>query len=91
MTVWDGSILLQDGTSASTPTTASVISLVNDALIAQGRPPLGFLNPWLYAGGYAAFNDVTIGSSVGCNTSGFPATVGWDPVTGFGTPVGFYS
>ena len=30
---------------------------------------------------------VTNGSSIGCNTTGFPATLGWDPVSGFGTPV----
>jgi tripeptidyl-peptidase I len=47
---------------------------------------MGFLNPWLYAGGYEAFVDVVSGSSAGCNTSGFPAEVGWDAVTGYGTP-----
>jgi tripeptidyl-peptidase-1 len=30
--------------------------------------------------------DVVNGSSVGCSTNGFPATTGWDTVTGFGTP-----
>jgi tripeptidyl-peptidase I len=78
---------LQDGTSASTPTVASIISLVNDALIVEGRPPLGFLNPWIYSKGLEAFNDVTIGSAPGCNTTGFPAVKGWDAVSGFGTPV----
>jgi tripeptidyl-peptidase-1 len=29
---------------------------------------------------------VTSGSSIGCNSTGFPAAVGWDAVTGFGTP-----
>lgn len=74
------------GTSGASPICAGVIGLVNDALLSAGRPPLGFLNPWLYSGGYQAFTDVTNGSSFGCNTSGFPATVGWDAVTGFGTP-----
>ena len=32
------------------------------------------------------FNDVTKGDNPGCNTRGFPATKGWDPVTGFGSP-----
>ena len=31
------------GTSASCPTVAAVISLVNDALMAEGKSPLGFL------------------------------------------------
>ncbi|KDQ08888.1 hypothetical protein BOTBODRAFT_37586 [Botryobasidium botryosum FD-172 SS1] len=74
------------GTSASSPAFAAVISLVNDALIAKGRPPLGWLNPWLYSTGYAALNDITSGSNPGCNTTGFAAGPGWDPVTGFGSP-----
>lgn len=73
--------------SAATPTAASIISLVNDALISAGKPALGFLNPWLYSKGYEAFTDITNGSAIGCDTAGFPAANGWDAVTGFGTPV----
>ncbi|KAI0085907.1 peptidase S8/S53 domain-containing protein, partial [Irpex rosettiformis] len=73
------------GTSCSSPIFASVISLINDQLIAAGKSPLGFLNPFLYANP-SAFNDVTSGSNPGCNTNGFKATSGWDPVTGLGTP-----
>ncbi|KAM5542033.1 hypothetical protein V8D89_004343 [Ganoderma adspersum] len=75
-----------DGTSASTPVFASIVSLLNDRLIAQGQTPLGFLNPFLYVVGAAALNDVMDGSNPGCNTNGFPAGEGWDPVTGLGTP-----
>ncbi len=85
--LWGAVAHLQDGTSASTPTVAAIIALVNDALIDAGRPPLGFLNPWLYSVGASAFRDVKVGSNMGCNTSGFPATEGWDPATGLGTPV----
>ncbi|KAI0514963.1 tripeptidyl-peptidase 1 precursor [Xylaria bambusicola] len=74
------------GTSASTPLTAGIISLVNDALLASGKKPLGFLNPWLYSKGYKGLNDITEGSAVGCGVDGFPAVKGWDPVTGLGTP-----
>jgi len=87
VTIWNGTMVLLDGTSASTPTASSIISLVNDALIAAGKPALGFLNPWLYSTGYSAFTDITSGSAIGCGGAGFPAEVGWDPVTGFGTPV----
>jgi tripeptidyl-peptidase-1 len=66
---------------------AAIISLVNDALIADGKPALGFLNPWLYSEGFKSFTDITVGSNKGCNTSGFPAAVGWDAASGFGTPV----
>ncbi|KAI0738100.1 family S53 protease [Daedaleopsis nitida] len=74
------------GTSASSPLFASVISLVNDRLIAVGKSPLGFLNPFLYSTGADALNDITSGSNPGCSTNGFPAKAGWDPVTGLGTP-----
>lgn len=87
MVVWGGEINSLDGTSASTPVFASIIGLVNDKLISEGKPPMGFLNPWLYSKGFKAMNDITSGSSMGCNVTGFPAKEGWDPVTGFGTPV----
>ncbi|RDW57074.1 hypothetical protein BP6252_13889 [Coleophoma cylindrospora] len=85
--IWyQGSLSYASGTSASTPLTASIISLVNNELIAAGKPVLGFLNPFLYSKGYKAYTDVTSGSAIGCGVSGFPATKGWDAVTGFGTP-----
>ena len=73
------------GTSASSPTFAAVVALLNDRLISAGRPTLGFLNPWLYAEGYKAFTDITTGnSSIQCSDDdpprGFNATEGWDPV-----------
>ena len=89
ITVWNGTIVPLDGTSCSTPTAAAIISLVNDALLAANKPPMGFLNPWLYSVGYKAFTDVKSGSAIGCGTAGFPAMRGWDAVTGFGTPVSF--
>lgn len=84
--VWNNKVSTLGGTSAAGPTFAGVITLVNDALIAAGKPPLGFMNPWLYTIGFQALNDVVHGSSFGCETDGFPAQKGWDAVTGFGTP-----
>lgn len=66
------------GTSAACPTFASVITLLNDYRLSRGKPVLGFLNPWLYAVGRRGLNDILIGSSAGCNTTGFPAKRGWD-------------
>lgn len=83
---WNGTEGTISGTSASSPLTAGIFSLVNDALLASGKPTLGFLNPWLYKKGYKGLTDITKGFSHGCNVQGFPATEGWDPVTGFGTP-----
>ncbi|KAJ7704957.1 subtilisin-like protein [Mycena rosella] len=74
------------GTSCSTPIFASIVSLLNDQLIAGGKPPLGFLSPWLYANP-GMFTDITAGSNPGCGTDGFATSVGWDPVTGLGTPI----
>ncbi|KAI8969372.1 subtilisin-like protein [Trametes punicea] len=74
------------GTSASSPTFAGVVSLLNDFRLSRGQAPLGFLNPLLYSTGAAGFNDITSGSNPGCDTNGFTAGAGWDPVTGLGTP-----
>ncbi|KAF9256592.1 subtilisin-like protein [Marasmius fiardii PR-910] len=73
------------GTSASSPTVAGIIALLNDVRLAAGKSSLGFLNPLIYKNG-AAFNDITSGSNPGCGTNGFTASTGWDPLTGLGTP-----
>ncbi|KAH9164685.1 subtilisin-like protein [Lactarius sanguifluus] len=76
------------GTSCATPTVAGIISMLNDYLISEGKDPLGFLNPWLYTKdeGMFGLNDIKSGSNPGCDTDGFTAIPGWDPVTGLGTP-----
>ncbi|KAF8262578.1 subtilisin-like protein [Lactarius quietus] len=72
---------VDQGTSGATPIFAAIISLLNDYRISNARPPLGFLNFWLYGDGLAGLNDITSGSNPGCGTEGFWATVGWDPVS----------
>lgn len=75
------------GTSASTPATASVIAILNDYLIANGKSPLGFLNPWLYKTGKNGFRDIARGHNNVCGSkAAFPAKAGWDAATGFGVP-----
>ncbi|KAH9053814.1 subtilisin-like protein [Lactarius vividus] len=89
MTIWffyKGEEFIADGTSCSAPIVAGIISLLNDYRLSQGRPPLGFLNPLLYGDGLNGLNDIVSGSNPGCDTNGFSAIVGWDPVTGLGTP-----
>lgn len=76
-----GQISAIGGTSASSPTFAGIIALLNDYKLAQDGSTLGFLNPLLYANP-SAFNDITSGSNPGCGTNGFTAVAGWDPVTG---------
>jgi tripeptidyl-peptidase-1 len=73
------------GTSASAPIFASIINLLNEERLEQGKGPLGFLNPTIYKHP-EVFNDITVGGNPGCGTQGFPAAKGWDPVTGVGTP-----
>jgi len=74
------------GTSCSAPIFAGLVALINSELLAAGEAPLGFLNPWLYANP-AAFTDITSGSNPYEKCDGFQAAVGWDPVTGLGTPI----
>ncbi|KAF7378256.1 Family S53 protease-like protein [Mycena sanguinolenta] len=85
-----GTVFLTGGTSASSPTFASIIALINDRLVAAGKPVLGFLNPFLYSKAASTFTDITIGHNSGfvCPASSvaFDAAVGWDPLTGVGTP-----
>ncbi|KAM7208200.1 subtilisin-like protein [Naviculisporaceae sp. PSN 640] len=87
-----GSMNALSGTSASSPLFAGMVALLNAARKSQGKPVLGFLNPWLY-NNTDIFTDITLGYGSGCNgRREFPrgarwnATVGWDPVTGLGTP-----
>jgi len=81
-----------DGTSCAAPTFAAVTSLLNGLMMSMGKNALGFLNPLIYATSYypTAFNDVVMGKNecgfAACCKYGFEAEVGWDPVTGFGSP-----
>lgn len=85
-TVWLGDTYGVGGTSASTPIWGGIVTLLNEARIAAGKGPIGFLNPTLYAHP-EAFNDITVGGNPGCGTDGFKCAPGWDPVTGLGTPI----
>ncbi|KAL4071281.1 peptidase S8/S53 domain-containing protein [Scleroderma yunnanense] len=83
----DGAFTFVSGTSASTRTLGAILTMVNDVRLLVNQPPIGFINPALYSSNATlALNDVTEGNNPGCGTNGFNATVGWDPVTGLGTP-----
>ncbi|HEX5240185.1 MAG TPA: S53 family peptidase [Candidatus Limnocylindrales bacterium] len=78
------------GTSVSCPEWAGMVAIA-DQINGGG---LGLINPGLYAlasntSQYAAdFFDVTTGDNgaFAPDVPGYPATTGWDPVTGLGTP-----
>jgi len=79
------------GTSAASPFWAGLVALANQ----KARRSLGFINPAIYHIAQsplyrAAFHDVTVGdNSVDYPTgsvTGYHATPGWDPATGWGSP-----
>ncbi|KAH7917848.1 subtilisin-like protein [Leucogyrophana mollusca] len=83
----DNEFATASGTSAAAPVVGAILTMVNDARIAAGKKPVGFINPTIYSKKFAqGFHDVTTGSNPGCDTGGFKAAKGWDPVTGLGTP-----
>jgi kumamolisin len=76
------------GTSFAAPMWAGYIALVNQQLANLGQPPIGFLNPTIYAqnvtSAYKAdFHDITSGTS-----GSYSAVTGYDLVTGWGSPNG---
>ena len=91
-TLIGGDLDAVDGTSAATPTIAALIALVNDLLLQRGAPPVGFINPALYAMPNTAFFDVVMGNNrcpedlADCCPYGYNASPFYDPLSGRGTP-----
>lgn len=81
----DGQFALVYGTSASSPTLGSILTLINEERLNAGKSSIGFINPVIYSHPNI-LNDITEGNNPGCGTDGFSAVPGWDPVTGLGTP-----
>lgn len=83
-----GGWFIVGGTSCSAPQFAGLVAIA-DQIAGHG---LGLINPTLYQladsqnyGTY--FYDVTTGNNqADPSVPGYPATTGWDPVTGLGTP-----
>ena len=80
-TVYKANIYGVGGTSASAPIFASIVTLLNEERLSAGKKPVGFLNPTIYKHP-EMFTDITMGANPGCGSDGFPASPGWDPVTG---------
>lgn len=81
------------GTSLSTPQWAGLVAVANAQRAQSAKAPLGAPHSVLYGqistvpGNYAgAFADITKGSNGSCSTC--TARVGFDPMTGLGTPNG---
>jgi len=92
--IFDGGVLgISDGTSASSPSLAGMISAINSVLVENNKPTLGFLNPTIWAAAGDMTRDITWGSNFcqeqaccGPSQAGFYAARGWDPLTGWGVP-----
>jgi kumamolisin len=75
------------GTSLSAPLWSAMLTLWNGNNAANGRPGVGFVPPLIYALAndpatyHRDFHDITSGSN------GFSAGIGWDEVTGWGSPI----
>jgi len=90
----NGSVGIFEGTSIAAPLWAGFTALVNEQASNDGVPPVGFLNPALYALGQSAhytniFHDTTVSNNFWSNSPAkFAATAGYDLCTGWGTPNG---
>jgi uncharacterized protein (TIGR03437 family) len=98
---FEGNVVIVGGTSASTPTMAGVIALLNQYAVSNGiqtQAGLGNINPNLYALAQTApstFHDIASGNNdVPCapgspdctnGTQGFSAGPGYDSVSGLGS------
>ncbi len=72
-----------NGTSVATPVFAGILATINSARLAEGKPPMGWLNQQLYTLPQVqrSFRDIT-----DLGTEKYPAGPGWDFPTGWGAP-----
>ena len=90
----NGSSGFVGGTSVAAPLWAAFTALVNEQAATLAQPPVGFLNPTIYAlargTNYAAtFHDITTGNNTNAaSPNNFYAVPGYDLATGWGTPAG---
>ena len=81
------------GTSFAAPRWAGFLALVNEQAASAGHPPVGFLNPALYALGKGpsyenVFHDVVTGNNYNFKGLAYNAVPGYDLATGLGSPNG---
>ena len=82
------------GTSCASPLWAAVTALLNQQAAQLGQPPVGFLNPTLYAIARGTnyptvFHDIVTGNNTNSSSpANYFASVGYDLCTGLGSPNG---
>ena len=90
----DGQSEWLGGTSAASPLWAAFTALANQRAAIFGAPPMGFLNPAIYAigasPGYATnFDDITAGNNTNDVVGNvYFAVPGYDLCAGWGSPIG---
>merc|ERR1712187_922011 len=84
-----GGMLMEVLVCLISPAFAGMIAVINEHRLANGKPPMGAVNTFLYQNAHA-FDDITKGDNKyygnGKDYGGFLAAKGWDPVTGLGAP-----
>jgi subtilase family serine protease len=78
----------EGGTSFASPIWAGFIALANQQAASLGQPRIGFLNPIVYALGRQSDYDSVFHDIVGGTSGKYTAVVGYDLVTGLGSPTG---
>ena len=74
--------------SAAAPAWAAILALVTQARQQNNLTTPGFAQPLLYdMGGTPVFRDIVQGNNNYGGLVGYSCTVGWDAVTGWGSPV----
>jgi subtilase family serine protease len=81
------------GTSFAAPRWAAFLALINQQVSSGGSSSLGFVNPAIYSIGQSPsynndFHDITSGNNSNGQGQSFNAVVGYDVVTGWGSPNG---
>jgi len=74
------------GTSFAAPQWAGIVAMVNQQRVANGESHIGFLNPTLYSIGTGSNFDTDFHDIVSGNNGAYSAVVGYDLVTGWGSP-----
>jgi uncharacterized repeat protein (TIGR01451 family) len=83
-----------EGTSCAAPLWNGFTALINQQAASASLPPVGFINPAVYAIGAGlnytkCFNDITNGNNIWPGSGGlFNAVPGYDLCTGWGSPTG---
>ncbi len=72
---------ISGGTSAGAPQWAGILALADQARAVNGLGSLGAAQQMIYSLPSSDFHDITTG------TNGWPATTGYDPATGRGSPI----